>query len=95
MDDYPPPVSHNAAIQRGDGSKWHYLAPPDALVLEGLLDADEVPGNPACEYKWRTGGWKTDDIAFTATRLGNKVALTLLTAKAAIIRCPPLRFTPK
>jgi len=94
-DDYPPNVAHNKAVQRGNGDRWHYLAAADVMVLEGLLDEDEVPGSPACKYKWRTSGWKSDKIAFQAIRLGDKVALTLLAANVNLIRCPPLRFAPK
>jgi hypothetical protein len=88
--DWPPHVRHNPAIQVGDGSRWHYLAPGNVLVLEGILDADECPGDPACEYKWRTRGW-TDGIAWQATRVGKLVAVTIL-HKPNLLRCVPLEF---
>lgn len=92
--EWPPRVAHDATIERGNGSRWHYLANGQALLLAGLLDADEIPGNPACKCKWRTSGW-TDGIPWQATRLGNNVALTLLAQHAAIICCPPLNFKPR
>ena len=90
-DDWPPAVRHNPAIEIGDGSRWHYLAAPDVLLCEGILDADEIPGNPACKFRWRTSGWH-EGVAFQATRLGNRVAVTLLTDEASIISCSVLLF---
>jgi hypothetical protein len=94
-EDWPPHVAHNPAITIGDGTCFHYLAPPDAMQLEGLLEADEIPGNPACKYKFRTCGFIDGRRAFQAVRLGNKIALTVLTNEASIIRCPALKFTPQ
>lgn len=94
-DDWPPAVSHNRAIKVGDGSRWHYLAAPDVLLCEDLLDADEIPGNPACKYRWRIHGWH-DGHLFMAIRLGKRVAVTLLAeGTASMMCCAPLKFTPR
>jgi hypothetical protein len=94
-EDWPPHVAHNPAITIGDGTRFHYLALPHVMLLEGLLDADDIPGNIACKYKFRTAGWIDGKRAFQAVRLGGKIALTVLTNEASIIRCPALKFTPQ
>ncbi|HZQ61642.1 MAG TPA: hypothetical protein VFC24_09855 [Casimicrobiaceae bacterium] len=96
--EWPPHVAHNPAIERGDGARWHYLAAPDVLEAEGILDANEIPGHPECNRKWHYVGFPSERVAFIATRLGNRIAVTILElgeGKTCIMRCVPLRFTPR
>jgi hypothetical protein len=90
-DDWPPHVGHNPAIQIGDGSRWHYKGTAEALLLAGVLDANQIPGNPACKGRSYCMGWH-EEIAFIATCLGKHIAVTLLGKGASMMRCVPLKF---
>ncbi len=68
-DEWPPHVAHNPAIEIGDGSRWHYRATGEALLLAGILDEDEIPGNPACKFRSCVMSWH-EEVLFVAARLG-------------------------
>jgi hypothetical protein len=59
-------------------------------LLEGVLDAEDIPGNPACKNRWRAVANYGGKYVM-ATRLGKHVTVTLLD-RPAIIRCVPLKF---
>lgn len=90
-DKWPPRVRHNSAIEIGDGSRFHYCAPADVLALAGVLDEDEIPGNPACRSRAYYFGEKEGKLFF-ACSLGRRVAVTLLGEGSGIIHCAPMRF---
>jgi hypothetical protein len=96
-DDWPPSLDHQTEIKLGDGRRWHFLGSADAMLRAGLLDAAEIPGNPACKYSWRLLGWR-DVGCFQAVRLGNSIAVTVLRAgkgETNIIRCLPLDLSKR
>jgi hypothetical protein len=96
-EDWPPSLDHQTEIKLGDGSRWHFLGSADAILRAGLLDANEIPGNPACKYSWRVLGWR-DVGCFQAVRLGNSIAVTVLDAgkgQTSIIRCVPLDLSKR
>ena len=90
--DWPPKLDHQTEIELGNGERFHFLGSGDALLRAGVLDADEIPGNPACKYRWRTlsahdGKWAQ------AVRLGDAIAVTVLDGETtSIIRCPVLKL---